>query len=408
MMSCSLSLVPWAVALPPAGALPLLAGLLVGHAVLVISCHNQWYGTLLSRTGVHIAQALHALLLFGGPVALLLYLRGLDPWPLFAWPPAGPFAALVSLYAATCAATGLVAFPLATLARALRRRPAVLESNHTRTVDVAAELGFRPAGQGSRRRWALAALLPGNEIFQVDLAVRTLLLPRLPPAWDGLSILHLSDLHFCGTPDRPFFDHVMRECALWDPDVVAFTGDLIDDDYLLRWVVPVLGRLKAREGAFAILGNHDLYHDPPRIRRRLGKAGLDVLGNGWKEVRVRGERLVVIGHEGPWFPPGPDLAGCPEGVFRLCLSHTPDHMPWARRQGIDLMLAGHVHGGQIRLPGVGAVVLPSRHGRRYDCGVFHEPPTVLHVSRGLGSKQPLRYHCRPEVTKLVLRRADGP
>jgi predicted MPP superfamily phosphohydrolase len=70
---------------------------------------------------------------------------------------------------------------------------------------------------------------------------------------------------------------------------------------------------------------------------------------------------------------------------------------------VDLMLSGHVHGGQIRLPWVGSVLVPSRHGRRYDCGTFEEPPTVLHVSRGLSGQHPLRYGCMPEVTRLILR-----
>jgi predicted MPP superfamily phosphohydrolase len=97
------------------------------------------------------------------------------------------------------------------------------------------------------------------------------------------------------------------------------------------------------------------------------------------------------------------VTACPEGVFRLCLSHTPDNIGWARQHQINLMLAGHNHGGQIRLPLVGSVIVPSRYGRRYDCGTFHEPPTLLHVSRGLAGKEPVRYNCRPEVAKLVLR-----
>jgi hypothetical protein len=143
------------------------------------------------------------------------------------------------------------------------------------------------------------------------------------------------------------------------------------------------------------------------VRRRLGKLGFQVIGNGWKPVTLRGQPLVVIGHEGPWFGPPPDLSACPRGPFRLCLSHTPDHIRWARRHGIDLMLAGHVHGGQVQLPVIGPLVVPSRYGRQYACGTFHEPPTVLHVGRGLGSEQPLRYNCRPEVTKLVLRRGES-
>jgi predicted MPP superfamily phosphohydrolase len=119
---------------------------------------------------------------------------------------------------------------------------------------------------------------------------------------------------------------------------------------------------------------------------------------------VRGQPLVVVGHEGPWFRPGPDLSACPPGVFRLCLSHTPDNINWARQNDIALMLAGHNHGGQVRFPVLGSVFVPSAYSRRYDCGVFHEPPTLLHVSRGLGGQQPLRYNCRPEVTLVVLRK----
>ena len=76
----------------------------------------------------------------------------------------------------------------------------------------------------------------------------------------------------------------------------------------------------------------------------------------------------------------------------------------SQSQNIDLMLSGHNHGGQVRFPLVGSVLVPSRYGRRYDCGTFDEPPTVLHVCRGLAGQHPLRYNCRPEVTKLVLTR----
>jgi hypothetical protein len=97
------------------------------------------------------------------------------------------------------------------------------------------------------------------------------------------------------------------------------------------------------------------------------------------------------------------LTPCPTG-FRLCLSHTPDNIVWARKNEIDLMLSGHVHGGQIRLPLVGSIFVPSRYGRRYDCGTFDEPPTVMHVSRGLAGQHPLRINCRPEVTWLELKK----
>jgi predicted MPP superfamily phosphohydrolase len=269
-------------------------------------------------------------------------------------------------------------------------------------LDVAKHLGRRPAGEGRER---LLTYLPGNEVFQVELVERTLCLPRLPAAWDGLTLLHLSDLHLCGTPDRDYFRFVMDRCADWEPDLVAVTGDIADGMHHMRWVVPILGRLRWRIAAFAILGNHDHWYDAPYIRRRLRRIRMHVPSNTWQQVEVRGEPLVVIGHEGPWLKPPPDLSSCPRGPFRLCLSHTPDNIRWAKRAGVDLMLSGHVHGGQIRFPLFGSVLVPSRHGRRYDCGAFDELPTLLHVSRGLSGDHAVRYLCRPEVTRLTLRRA---
>jgi predicted MPP superfamily phosphohydrolase len=294
-----------------------------------------------------------------------------------------------------------VLLPLDLLRRNLRRRPAVLAEERSQVVDVGKELGGLPAPSGLRGR---LVRLPGNQVFQADLSERSLRLPRLPAAWDGLTVLHLSDLHLCGTPDRSWYRFLMQRCAAWQPDLVAVTGDIADSLFHQRWIIPVLGWLRWRVAAFAILGNHDYWYDPPFIRRRLARIKMQVLGNSWQQIEVRGEPLVVIGDERPWNRTPLDLSAAPQGPFRLCLSHTPDNIRWARRHGIDLMLAGHVHGGQVRFPVVGSLLVPSVYGRRYDCGVFHEPPTVLHVSRGLGGEHPLRYGCRPEVTLLTLRR----
>jgi hypothetical protein len=97
----------------------------------------------------------------------------------------------------------------------------------------------------------------------------------------------------------------------------------------------------------------------------------------------------------------PQFAPANDG-FRVLLSHTPDHFAWARRQGVDVMLAGHNHGGQIVLPVIGPVFGPSRHGVRYAGGAFWEDPTLLYVSRGLSGRRPLRFNCPPELTRLIL------
>ncbi len=249
---------------------------------------------------------------------------------------------------------------------------------------------------------ALVPRLPGSDVFRVDFTRVTLAVPGLPDAWDGAEILLVSDCHFHGTPAKCFFDAVVdRLLAEAPPDLVLFAGDTVDTDTHAAWIQPVLGRLTATGGKFAVLGNHDAHHDPDAVRRELAAAGYDVLGNGWKTVTLRGEPLTIIGHEGPWFGPPPDLAGAPQG-FRLLLSHSPDNFAWAQAHGVTLMVAGHVHGGQIRVPLFGSIFVPSKHGRRFDQGTFSENGTVMVVSRGLSGKEPLRMNCRPEVVRVRL------
>ncbi len=395
--------------LPLSLSLILFGGALVGHGALMTWSHNYWYGKPLRRRVTDIMQLCHGLSVFLSPVLLWL-LVGWHPEQLFP-PQNDPLWRLVLPgYLGVCWGAGFVGLPWNTMRRILRRPSRTLLAERVKVVDVADRLGSKPLGDGKYRR---IANLPGNQVFQLALVERTLRLPRLPAAWDGLTILQLSDMHLCGTPDRSYFEQVMERCRELEPDVLLFTGDLVDTLQHQRWIHPLLGRLRWRLAAFGILGNHDLWYGPEGVRRRLRRLGIQVVSNTWVQVELRGEPLVVIGHEGPWQRKGPnkriepDLTGCPTEPFRLCLSHTPDNIPWARRARIDLMLSGHVHGGQIRLPIFGPIVMPSSFGRWYDGGVYDEGETTLHVNRGLAGKQPLRYNCRPEVTHLILRAPEN-
>jgi predicted MPP superfamily phosphohydrolase len=384
----------------------LFLGACLGHLVLMTTSHNWWYAQRLPHRTGNLIHFGHAALILAFP-AYLWHAWGWDLAGLFAFPsgPAWPptWQEALAAYVVLCAVAGFVLLPANTVRRLLRPDPGT--DTRTEAIDVAREMGYRPLG---KNRKAFMTMLPGNEVFQVELVERTLRLPRLPAAWDGLTVLHLSDLHLNGTPDRDWFRWIMDRCAAWEPDLVALTGDVADSFHHMRWIVPVLGRLRWRLAAFAILGNHDHWYDPPLIRRRLRRLGMRVLTNSWEQLEVRGEPLVAIGHEGPWLRPAPDLKACPRDPFRLCLSHTPDNIRWARRNEIDLMLSGHVHGGQVRFPLFGSVLVPSAYGRWYDCGTFAEGPTLLHVTRGLSGEHPLRYRCRPEVVLLTLRPAEGP
>jgi predicted MPP superfamily phosphohydrolase len=373
-------------------------GACVGHGFLMTTGLNVLYAWPLPHGLLKVTRKIDILAIFLGP-ALFTYAMDLFGSQELSWDE-GTVRAWLAPYVVMCWFVGLFLAPTAQILYWLRRQAPHVAMNQLSTIDVAKELGYTPVGRGKRRH---LACLPGNQVFQVDFMDKRIILPQLPPAWDGLTILHLTDLHLCGTPDREFYQYVVDRCLKnGAPDLVAVTGDVVDSDWHHRWVLPVLGRLRWTQAGFAILGNHDVWQDTVLIRRRLSRAGLDVLGNSWRRIEVRGQPMVVIGHEGPWFKPAPDLTACPGDAFRLLLSHTPDNIAWARRHHIDLMLAGHVHGGQIRLPLIGSVFVPSRYSRRYDCGTFFEDPTLMHVSRGLAGQHPLRFRCRPEVTRIVL------
>jgi predicted MPP superfamily phosphohydrolase len=293
---------------------------------------------------------------------------------------------------ALCAAAEASA--LATLGRAsFLRNPRLQIDKRSRIEDLR-----RPAatfaGPGFR---GLLARLPGNEMLTVELVERHLVVPGV--ALDGLSILHLTDLHLNGTPARAYFERVAELCNAWKPDLVALTGDVIDHPRVAGWIASTLGRLTAPRGCYFVLGNHDTESDPAATRALLTAAGwVDVAGR-CIPLDVRGQPLAIAGTERPWMGVHPDASAAPPGAFRILLSHTPYHERWARRQGYHLFLAGHLHGGQINVP-----LLGSLKGDALASGLWYRPPTLTHVSRGLGEMLPFRWRCRPEVTKLVLRR----
>ncbi|MBI1311372.1 metallophosphoesterase [bacterium] len=284
----------------------------------------------------------------------------------------------------------------------LRREPRQQIGFRSETVDVAAETGVSLAGHGTYRS---LLRVPFNECFTVEWTERELRLPRLPREWDGLTLLHLSDWHFTGTPDLPFYKAICERAAKLDFDIAVFTGDLIDDEACLAWVLPTLGTINAPLGQYFILGNHDWYHVVPTIRQELTSAGWRDLSGQIQVLDTAGKKLALGGDERPWIGKPPNFNAAPTDAFRMLLSHTPDNLTWARRQGVDLMLAGHNHGGQVSLPGIGPVYAPSLHGTRFAGGLYWSDPTLLCVSRGLGGRHPLRIGARPEVCRIVLRAA---
>jgi hypothetical protein len=266
-------------------------------------------------------------------------------------------------------------------------------------------LGYRPLG----RSWRVPlAILPGSDSLRLEVDRKRLEIPRLHPELNGLRIVHLSDLHYCGTLTPAYFQEVVAEANRLEGDLIAVTGDLVDKAACIDWIPETLGRLRAPLGVYFVLGNHDLHtKDLARLRRTLADCSLIDLGARWCEVTWCGQRIILAGNELPWIAPAADMSNAPprsadDTPLRVLLSHSPDQLAWARRYDFDLMLAGHTHGGQIRFPLLGPIVSPSRFGDRYASGTFYEPPTVMHVSRGIAGLMPFRWNCPPELTELEL------
>jgi hypothetical protein len=379
-----------------------ILALSLGHAALLVAIINRVHAWPLAHRVLHRMRQGHDLLVVLLPALFVWFYGFSGPRLLFGgWWYLVPVSVLA--YLAVCGSVA-AALPVIALKRWRWRPPALQLSNHSERIDIAKRLGYRPVGPGPYEfmtRW------PGNEFLQLEVSDKEYRLPRLPAAWDGLSILHLSDLHFIGTVDRPYFEQVVEIARAKPADLVVFTGDLLDREDLIDWLPETLGKLSAPLGCWFVLGNHDWYlGNTEEIRRRLEELGWRGVAGRCEVVTHRGASLVVCGSELPWMGRQPDLSAAPDEAFRLLLSHTPDNLPWARRKRIDLMLAGHNHGGQVRLPLFGPVYSPSACGTRYAGGVYWEPPTLLYVSRGIAGRHPLRWNCPPELTRLILRSGD--
>ncbi|MDZ7616788.1 MAG: metallophosphoesterase [Patescibacteria group bacterium] len=391
--------------------LPILLLAMLGHVLLWVAIVNRAHGFNLPRRVGDATSLMCLLLLTGIPllfwgwirhVGLETFLDGFRMWPV---PGPGPLLAMV--YVAVCDTVAVLAVARWVWRNMLTSPSEVVRSHRTRTLSLA---GVGEAVTSEEHAHHFLVHLPGNEILQLDLSERAIDVPRLPAALDGLSIVHLSDFHFTGRVGKAYFREVVRLANQAQPDLIAITGDLIDDMRCLEWIPDTFGQLTARYGVYFILGNHDTWIDCPRVRAAIADAGLLDLGGRWRAIEVRGEQIVLAGNELPWIPPAADLRDAPPrtadgGPLRIILSHTPDQLAWAQAQDADLMLAGHTHGGQIRLPFFGALLTPSQKGVRYASGIFYAPPTIMHVTRGVSGEFPLRLNCPPEMAHLVLRAA---
>jgi hypothetical protein len=241
----------------------------------------------------------------------------------------------------------------------------------------------------------------------------------MPNPGRPLRIAHVSDLHVERATRRE--RSLPALVAGLEPDLIVLTGDFLstsynDDPRAMADLRSLLAQLDAPGGIYAVWGTFhvDL---PALLRPILEELGIVVLEDDAREIEVRGRRLWIMGvncHQDV-VTDGASLrarlVGAPPGATTVLLYHTPDLMPQAAELGVDLYLAGHTHGGQWRLPGFGAILTSSSHGKRYEGGAYCEGRTYLYVSRGLGMEgfgaPRARFFCPPEVIAVDLHGGDG-
>lgn len=263
---------------------------------------------------------------------------------------------------------------------------------------------------------ALGGLLYAREVEPERVAVErvSLALPRLAPAFDGYRIVHFSDLHMDGWMSPRRLKRIVDIANEQRPDAVAITGDFVTRSpfystaHLAPLLVGPLAELRAQDGVLAVLGNHDHRAGAKAVRRALRDAGVVELDNRSRTVR-RGDGgvLHVAGVDSSFT--GMDrldlvLEGLPDGGCALLLAHEPDFADKsAATRRFDLQLSGHSHGGQVRAPLLGPLLLPAL-GRRYPAGLYEVGGMRLYTNRGAGvTLARLRAFCPPEVTVFTLR-----
>jgi uncharacterized protein len=227
--------------------------------------------------------------------------------------------------------------------------------------------------------------------------VRELAVEGLPPELDGLRIAHLSDFHL-GPRSRG--EVAVRRAAEWarglDADLVVVTGDLVSR----ARGRPALDAALAGLDAYAVLGNHDVAvtRDPFSEGVELDGLEATLLDGDSRLLELRGVRVQLAGTKPK--PDAPVPAADPAAAFRILLTHYPR----LRAPGYGLVLAGHMHAGQIVLPYPGGKLRFAHLGARLVEGVYRRDGVALHVSPGLGTTfVPFRFFARPEATELVLR-----
>ena len=229
----------------------------------------------------------------------------------------------------------------------------------------------------------------------------------LPPEFEGFTVVHLTDLHYGFLMPMAVIRHLIRQANALQKDVIVCTGDYVHEHNRTNQidkVWPELSQLRARQGVYSVLGNHDHWADSNRSLDCLRRSGQDVRH---KAVSItRGLARIWIGGAGDFWEDTPGVDRAFEGVApeekKILLAHNPDTVDTAFHTRIDLVISGHTHGGQVVVPFWGPPILPVLN-KTYSSGLIQTKKATVFISRGLGwAILPVRLNCLPEIAVLRL------
>jgi len=251
---------------------------------------------------------------------------------------------------------------------------------------------------------------------EIDIVHRTIVIRRLPDAFKGFRIVHISDIHFKEFTEAFFLKLVLHEVNMLKPDLIALTGDFVsfgpvDTHKAIPWAyecAQLLTHLTCQH-RYAVMGNHDCIVSAPAVTDALTMHGIPVLDNRAVPLERDGKRIWLAGIADALVETHkPDLDKAIPSAARIddepviLLGHEPDFAPQVVKHNVDLMLSGHTHGGQVRIPFLPPIMLPPM-GKEFVEGHFQLGATQLYVNRGIGAVGlPFRFNCPPEITVLTL------
>jgi len=237
-------------------------------------------------------------------------------------------------------------------------------------------------------------------------------LPDLPQSFNGFSIAHLTDLHFGALVSEPFIERVVTRANNLKTDVIVCTGDYVhkrNTTQEIDTVWPILSKLRAKHGVFSVLGNHDHWADTEKSLYWLERSGQNIR-HTCVSISKGNERIFLGGAGDLWEDTlniDEAFADSDQECCRILLSHNPDSADQKFNVPVSLVLSGHTHGGQVRLPLYGPPVLPVQN-KKYSSGLISTEKTMLFISRGIGwAIYPIRFNCFPEIAVIELRRSQN-